>query len=209
MSKDLNLSYFFGWNDKISWQQIEKWPNVCVHVCVQLQISSLKLKYLPNRCISLLKLKCLWTRFLWCRLEVDDMASLVSWELLIQSNFNPKLPVLQKFVITLINLSNDDHCIRPKLLLICSKPFKACSVQFRNQTIHCKRTFSNGLHLNPQSQAQPRPMMCLNPHLDLFSPPIAVITSSERLFKDRWYFWSEPPVIDEVVTWHCEQSDPF
>ena len=50
------------------------------------------------------------------------MASLVSWELLIQSNFNPKLPVLQKFVITLINLSNDEHFIRPKLLLICSKP---------------------------------------------------------------------------------------
>ena len=50
------------------------------------------------------------------------MASLVSWELLIQSNFNPKLPVLQKFVITLYNLPNDEHFIRPKLLLICSKP---------------------------------------------------------------------------------------
>ena len=120
------------------------------------------------------------------------MASLVSWELLIQSNFNPKLPVLQKFVITLYNLPNDEHFIRPKLLLICSKPFKACSVQFCNQTIHCKRTFSNGLHLNLKVK-QSGGRWCTStptlifPHLPSQSAPPPRASSKTGYT----FFWSE------------------
>ena len=72
MRKSQKLTKFCPIFVQISSLKLVFFPNWC--------ISSNKLKCLPNWCIS--SLKCLWTRFLWCRLEVDDMASLVSWELL-------------------------------------------------------------------------------------------------------------------------------